>query len=143
MAASWLDDTALAERAAGTFGAVHAEGVREYGQFKLNELATGGFAISQDARNRPTRIQLGDASVALALNITDGVTKLLPAGLPSPYRLGSGAAHGQPWLLERGVTKTPGGEYVGETSTAETAAFTVMYCMRVWVATWVSTSASR
>ena len=136
MAALWLDDTFLAERSAGTFGAVHAEGVREYGQFKLRELATGGFSIDRDAKNRPVRIRFGDASSPIGLNITDEATKLLPAGMPSPYRLGSGAAHSRPWLLEMSVTKTPDGEHIVETATAETAAFTAMLCMRTCVVAW-------
>jgi hypothetical protein len=39
-------------------------------------------------------------------------------------------------MLERSVTKTPGGEYLGETATAETAAFTVIFCLKAWVTTW-------
>jgi hypothetical protein len=34
------------------------------------------------------------------------------------------------------VTKSPGGEHVGETATAETAAFTAMFCMGACVAAW-------
>lgn len=136
IAALWLDDSSLAERSARTFGSVPAEGVQKYGQFKLSELATGGFSVERDAKNRPVRIRFGDATAPLGLNITDEATKLLPAGMPSPYRLGSGAAHSRPWLLEMSVTKTSDGDRVGETATAETAAFTAMFCMRAYVAAW-------
>ena len=64
----------------------------------------------------------GDASVALALNITDGVTDSLPAGLPSPYRLlALSAAPANHGYLNKERHKTPGGEYVGGASCAETA----------------------
>jgi hypothetical protein len=136
MAALWLDDTSLAERSAGTFGVEHAEEVREYGQFKLSELSVGGFSVDRDAKNRPVRVQFGDASAPLSLNMTDAATKLLPAGMPSSYRLGSGAAHSRPWLLERSATKTPSGEYVGEAATAEAASLTAMFCMEAYVSAW-------
>jgi hypothetical protein len=123
-------------QAARTFGATHADDVRGYDQFKRDELAAGSFIINLDIRNRPSSVQLGDASAPLRLNITAAATRLLPPGMPSPYRLGSGAAHSRPWFLERSVTKLPDGVYTGEAATAETAAFTAMFCMNVWVTIW-------
>jgi hypothetical protein len=68
--------------------------------------------------------------------MTDEMTRLLPVGMPSPYRLSSGAAHARPWMLERGAMRTADVSLVGEGSTAATAAFTLMYCIIAWVKAW-------
>jgi hypothetical protein len=128
LAALWIDDSQPARTSAMTFGAEYAAGVDEYHGFKLAELEAGGFAIENGRDQRPARIRLGDAVAQLKLNLTDEVTRLMPDGAPSPYRLSSGAAHGRPWMLERSVTRTDDGQLVGEGSTAGTAALTVMLC---------------
>ena len=84
----------------------------------------------------PAPIRLGDGVAPLKLNLTDEVTRLMPDGAPSPYRVSSGAAHGRPWMLERSVTRTDDDQLVGEDSTAEMAAVTVMLRMRAWVTAW-------
>jgi hypothetical protein len=136
LAALWIDDSQPARTAAMTFGAEHATGVDEYHGFKLAELEVAGFAIEIGRDQRPARVRLGDAVVPLKLNLTDEVTRLMPDGAPSPYRLSSGAAHGRPWMLERSVTRTEDGQLVGEGSTAVMAALTVMLCMSAWVTAW-------
>jgi hypothetical protein len=136
LAALWIDDSQPARTSAMTFGAEHAAGVDEYHGFKLAELEVGGFAIENGRDQRPARVRLGDAVAPLKLNLTDEVTRLMPDGAPSPYRLSSGAAHGRPWMLERSVTRTDDGQLMGEGSTAGTAALTVMLCMSAWVTAW-------
>ena len=136
LGALWIDDSQPARTSAMTFGAEHAAGVDEYHGFKLAELQVGGFAIEIGRDQRPARVRLGDAVAPLKLNLTDEVTRLMPDGAPSPYRLSSGAAHGRPWMLERSVTRTDDGQLVGEGSTAGMAALTVMLCMRAWVTAW-------
>jgi hypothetical protein len=136
VAALWLDDTQPARAAALTFGAEHGAEVDEYHTFKVAELEAGGFTVDTAASGRPVRVRLDDADAPLKLNLTDEVARLMPTGAPSPYRLGSGAAHGRPWMLERSATQTADGEFVGEGSTSATAALTVMLCMRAWVTAW-------
>jgi hypothetical protein len=136
LAALWIDDSQPARTSAMTFGPEHAAGVDEYHGFKLAELEAGGFTIDVGRDQRPVRVRLGDVAAPLKLNLTDEVTRLMPAGTPSPYRLSSGAAHGRPWMLERSVTRADDGQLVGDGSTAGTAALTVMLCMRAWVTTW-------
>jgi hypothetical protein len=135
-AALWLDDTQYAATAAATFGDEHAQGVRDYHRFKLDELKAGGFTVEVDGKQRPLRVRLGEQRAELRLNITDQAARILPPGAPSSYRLGSGAAHSRPWFLERSATAGPKGGFVGEGTTAMTAALTVMYCMSSWVACW-------
>jgi len=135
-AALWLDDSQPARAAASTFGAEHAAGVADYHTFKLAELAAGGFTVDFASDQRPLRVRLGDAVASLRLNLTEEITRLMPEGAPSPYRLSSGAAHGRPWMLERSATRTADGQLVGEGSTSGMAALTVMLCMRAWVTAW-------
>jgi len=135
-AALRLDDSYPARAAASTFGAEHAADVAEHHKFKLTELAAGGFTIDIDDRQRPVRVRLGHAAAPLRLNLTDEVTRLMPEGAPSPYRLSSGAAHGRPWMMERSATRTDDGRLVGEGSTSGAAALAVMLCMDVWVTAW-------
>jgi hypothetical protein len=136
LAALWLDDSQPARTAAMTFGAEHAANVDEYHQFKLTELKLGGFTVDIGSDRRPLRVRLGDAVAPLRLNLTDEVARLMPEGAPSPYRLGSGAVHGRPWMLERSVTRTADGQLVGEGSTSGMAALTVILCMEAWVTAW-------
>ena len=136
IAALWLDDSQPARATALTFGTEHGAGVAEYYRFKLTELEAGGFTIDVGRDQRPLRVRLGDAVASLKLNLTDEVTRLMPEGAPSPYRLGSGAAHGRPWMLERSATRTAEGQFVGEGSTSGAAALTVMLCMEAWVSVW-------
>ncbi len=131
IAALWIEDSRPARTAASTIGAEHAADVDAHHQFKLAELMAGGFAIDVDARQRPLRVRLENAEAHVGLNLTHEVTKLMPAGAPSPYRLGSGAAHSRPWMLERSATRTQDGQLIGEGATAGTAALTVMICMRL------------
>jgi hypothetical protein len=135
-AALWLDDSQPARTAAATFGAGHAADVAEYHKFKLSELAAGGFTIEADDRQRPVRVRLGQADALLKLNLTDEVTRLMPQGAPSPYRLSSGAAHGRPWMMERSATRADDGQLAGEGSTSGAAALAVMLCMKAWVTAW-------
>jgi hypothetical protein len=136
LAATWLDDSQPARTAASTFGAEHAAGVVEYHGFKMAELKAGGFVVDLNDKQEPVRVRIGDAVARLKLIMTDEVTRLMPEGSPSPYRLSSGAAHGRPWMLERSVTRTDDGRLVGEGSTSVMAALTVMLCMRAWVTAW-------
>ena len=136
LAALWLDDSQPARTAASTFGPEHAAGVDDYHSFKLAELEAGGFTIDLSLDQRPVRVRLGNAIAPFRLNLTDEVTRLMPEGAPSPYRLSSGAAHGRPWMLERSVTRTDDGQLRGEGSTSGMAAMTVMLCMRAWVTAW-------
>lgn len=135
-AALWLDDSRNAINAAATFGQDEAEAATEYYHFTLNELADGGFDVEVDRKGRPVQVRLASVAVPLALNVTDEAARILPRGAPSPYRLGSGAAHGRPWFLERSATEKVGGGFEGEGTTALTAALTVMYCMMAWVQAW-------
>lgn len=136
VAAQWFDDSRLARASAATFGAEHAADVQMYHGFKLSELEAGGFTVEQSDRGRPIRVRLDQNSALLELSLTDAVTRMMPDGAPSPYRLSSGAAHGRPWMLERSATKAADGQLLGEGSTAATAAFTVMFCMEAWVPAW-------
>jgi hypothetical protein len=136
LAALWIDDSQPARTAAMTFGAENGAEVDDYHGFKLAELQAGGFAVEVGRDQRPMRVRLGDAVAPLKLNLTDEVTRLMPDGAPSPYRLSSGAAHGRPWMLERSVTRIDDGELVGEGSTVGMATLTVMLCMRAWVTAW-------
>jgi hypothetical protein len=107
-----------------------------YHKFKLAELAAGGFAVETGDRGRMRRVRFRHATAVLDYNLSAEITRLLPEGMPSPYRLGSGAAHARPWMLERSATETGHGGYVGEGTTAVTAAATVMFCMKAWIAAW-------
>jgi hypothetical protein len=135
-AALWLDDSRYALSAAATFGDGQAADVRDYYQFKLSELAAGGFHVELNAAQRPLRVRLGAVAVELTLNITTEAARILPPDAPSPYRLGSGAAHGRPWFLERSASAKPDGGFEGEGTTAMAAALIVMYCMISWVTAW-------
>lgn len=132
-AALWLDDSQPARAAALTFGAEQGAGVDDYHAFKLTVLEAAGFAIDCGTGRHPVRVRLGDAVAPLRLNLTEEVTRLMPVGAPSPYRLGSGAAHGRPWMLERSATRAADGNFVGEGSTSAMAALTVILCMKAWV----------
>lgn len=136
IAAQWVDESRLARASAATFGAEHAAEVQMYHGFKLSELEVGGFTIDLSDRGRPIRVRLDQESALLELNLTEAVSRIMPEGAPSPYRLSSGAAHSRPWMLERSATKTAEDQLVGEGSTAAMAAFTVMFCMEAWVTAW-------
>lgn len=113
VAALWLDESPRARAAASTFGTEHAADVAGYHTFKLAELAAGGFTVEVNSRQRPLRVRLADAVARLEVILTDEITRLMPEGAPSPYRLSAGAAHGRPWMLQRSAARTADGRVTG------------------------------
>ncbi|MFF0649372.1 hypothetical protein ACFYVV_37870 [Streptomyces tendae] len=69
--------------------------------------------------------------------ITERVRDRLPAWIPMPYGLLSGAAHGRPWMTDRArrIGDEDGG-LVGEAATVMTAIMVVMASLEMGLRTW-------
>jgi hypothetical protein len=60
------------------------------------------------------------------MNITERAAKAMPAWLPAPYRLTSGAAHNRPWMIGRAKDLAEGDGLVGEAATVMAAVMVAM-----------------
>ncbi|MFE0383923.1 hypothetical protein ACFW1F_07535 [Streptomyces bungoensis] len=60
------------------------------------------------------------------INITERASKAMPAWLPAPYRLTSGAAHNRPWMIGRAKDLGNGDGLAGEAATVVAATMVAM-----------------
>lgn len=135
IAGLWATEADNSLKAARTFGADEEAHAQRNRAFVSEELAKGGIR-EEKAGNRLIKVWVEETWATPDVNLTEESTRLMPDGMPSPYRLTSGTAHCRPWMLERSasVDQSAALGYSGEMATVMTAVSVVAFSARHWAA---------
>jgi hypothetical protein len=106
---------------------------------KALQLCTkAGAQVHQGHKGKFVGVSVDGHRAPMDINLTEATERYLPAGLPSTYRLTSGAAHSRPWMIASSATdgrKTDEG-WAAEAATMMTAVMTVSFAMDAYVRHW-------
>lgn len=124
-------------KAAKTFPAP-VPAVEKHLEKALQRCAKAGAQVHRNAKGKIVGVSVDGHRAPMDINLTEATTHYLRPGLPSTYRLTSGAAHSRPWMIaSSGVDsrRTDSG-WAAEAATMMTAVMTVTFAVEAFIKNW-------
>ncbi|MFJ6703471.1 MULTISPECIES: hypothetical protein [unclassified Streptomyces] len=133
----WRTDVEHMEKAAKAFGPAQEAEIAKTRDYVLTALRDVGAVERTNAQGRLIGYEVDGENSGLDINITEEA-KAMPAHLPAPYRILSGAAHGRPWMTNRARMLAEGSEddLVGEAATVMMAVAVVTGALETALKAW-------
>ncbi|MFK0223939.1 hypothetical protein ACIQWN_37900 [Streptomyces vinaceus] len=134
----WRKDTDHATKAARVFGPEQQAGAANMDTYVTRALKDAKVLECHNAKGTLVGYKVDGAAASLDFSITERARTALPAWIPMPYGLLSGAAHSRPWMTDR-ARKTgmnAGSGLVGEAATVMTALMVAMASLEMSLKAW-------